>query len=253
MNTIRSSLGPFLLLSTAFHLLLVLSWYARYDRQTAMEEIPVMVIPAPEEGKLKSPQLPREAPARSAKDTAQLAKKSPPAAQEPEKSPWRLAEKDRIREPRLTPNPRREENEIIARQPLPTLKELLPPITWTSPEGRRNREGPIRLDSQEPRYVSYLTSVKQAIEIEWIYPDIALSHGLEGKLLLEFTILGNGQLEEARLLRSSGYSVLDEEAIRAIQAAAPFGPIPRSIGKSRLPIVATFEYHDNRLKYGFVP
>ena len=112
----------------------------------------------------------------------------------------------------------------------------MPPITWTSPEGRRNREGPIRLDSQEPRYVSYLTSVKQAIEIEWIYPDIALSHGLEGKLLLEFTILGNGQLEEARLLRSSGYSVLDEEAIRAIQAAAPFGPIPRSIGKSRLPI-----------------
>ncbi len=56
-----------------------------------------------------------------------------------------------------------------------------------------------------------------------------------------------------RLIRSSGFSILDEEAIRSVQAAAPFHPIPPVIGKNRLPIIASFEYLDNRLKYSFAP
>jgi len=55
------------------------------------------------------------------------------------------------------------------------------------------------------------------------------------------------------LLRSSGYSVLDEEAMRAVKAAAPFHPIPSWIGKARLDIVASFEYHDNRVRHGLTP
>ncbi len=58
---------------------------------------------------------------------------------------------------------------------------------------------------------------------------------------------------QAQLVRSSGYPILDDEAIRAVQAAAPFHPIPPWIGKERLAISASFEYDDNRLKYSYTP
>jgi len=45
--------------------------------------------------------------------------------------------------------------------------------------------------------------------------------------------------------------VLDEEAVRAITAAAPFPPIPPWIKQNPLFISASMEYHDNRLNYRF--
>ena len=59
----------------------------------------------------------------------------------------------------------------------------------------------------------------------------------------------NGQLEQLRLVRSSGSQLLDDEALRAIKAAAPFAPIPSWIKSIPLPISATMEYHDSRLNY----
>lgn len=150
------------------------------------------------------------------------------------------------------PAPKPRENTTIVRRPLPTLKDLLPPVTWAPSEERAGRkEEPVQLNTREPKYISYFTSIKRAIELVWEYPAPALRHGLQGKLLIEFTILDNGQLEATRLLRSSGFSVLDEEAIRAVRAASPFHPIPLWIGKRRLDIIASFEYLDNRLKYRF--
>jgi protein TonB len=252
VNAVRNSLVPFIIVSSVFHLLLVVSWYARYDRRPVTRDIPIRVIPLPPEPRPVNPQLSREAPARS---FAQLAKKSPPATQaapEPDKTPSKF-EKDRVGEQPVNPRPRRIEDEAITSRPLPTLKDLLPPVYMSSAERNQNRENPVRLDSQEPRYVPYLTTVKQAIDIVWIYPEIAKRYGLQGKLLLEFTVAGDGQLEELRLIRSSGSSILDEEAMRAVQAAAPFRPIPRSMGRNHLPILASFEYYGNGLKYGYTP
>ena len=76
---------------------------------------------------------------------------------------------------------------------------------------------------------------------------MALRYGLQGRLSLEFTIGGSGQLEQLRMTRSSGSQVLDEEAPRAIKAAAPFPPIPSWIKPILLSISASMEYHDNRL------
>jgi hypothetical protein len=36
-----------------------------------------------------------------------------------------------------------------------------------------------------------------------------------------------------------------------VRAAAPFRPIPTHIGRQRLDIIASFEYHDSRLHYDF--
>ena len=99
--------------------------------------------------------------------------------------------------------------------------------------------------------MTYFNKVKQLIESQWEYPELALRYGLQGTLALEFMIGSSGQLERLRLIRSSGSQVLDEEALRAIKAAAPFPPIPPWIKPNPLLISASMEYHDNRLNYRF--
>jgi protein TonB len=147
-----------------------------------------------------------------------------------------------------------EEKLTIAERPLPTLRELLPPLSWSTSGPKSSRsDGPVSLNTRDPQYVTYFGSIKRAIEVVWQYPELALKYGLQGKLLMEFSILDNGELSTARIVRSSGSNLLDDEALRAVRSAAPFSPIPPWIGKEKLDILASFEYHDNRLNYRYVP
>lgn len=47
------------------------------------------------------------------------------------------------------------------------------------------------------------------------YPALALNQGWEGKLKLQIQLSPEGQVETVQVLDSSGYSVLDEAAVRA--------------------------------------
>ncbi len=142
---------------------------------------------------------------------------------------------------------------IVVQRLLPSIDQLLPSSTWQAIREKKPwKEEAISLGTKDPKYVSYFVRIKQEIELIWAYPDIALQNGLQGKLVLEFTIVGDGAIEGPRLRRSSGFSILDQEAIRAVKAASPFPPIPLWIGRKRINIVASFEYYDNRLKYGLM-
>jgi periplasmic protein TonB len=122
-----------------------------------------------------------------------------------------------------------------------TKSDLLP--------GRRDLIGKraIPLNTSDVRYASYTQTVKQWIESRWEYPDLAKQYGLQGRVVVEFTIRQNGHVEFLSLIRSSGSKLLDEEAVRAIKAAVPFKPFPRSIQETSLRIIAGFIYSDQRL------
>jgi protein TonB len=169
------------------------------------------------------------------------APQEPPAPKEPTREEARPPAREQI-----------PDKAIIAERPLPTFKELLPPVGWSADGRVGSANGPVRLDTKDPQYVTYFNSIKRAIEVVWQYPELALRYGLQGRLLLEFSILGNGDIESAKIIRSSGSNLLDEEALRAVKAAAPFGPIPSWLGKNRIDIIASFEYLDNRLNYRFM-
>ncbi len=256
MKPSRTSPVPFFLISLGFHLVLFFPWSNAPEIEKIREPIPVAFLPFADVKKVEplrevERQKPVVRPARTKAQTQQLARKPDRLGETPRPLPEvKIRRPDELKA-RPFPFGKRE---TIVRQSLPSFKELLPPTGWSlSPDEEGIEEGAVRLDSQEPRYVTYLSSIKRAIELAWEYPDRALRHGLQGKLVLEFTILGNGALVKTRLIRSSGFSILDEEAIRSVQAAAPFHPIPPVIGKIRLPIIASFEYLDNRLKYSFAP
>jgi len=120
---------------------------------------------------------------------------------------------------------------------------------WMSPSEVKGKnlspfeaEATVSLDSQELKYVSYLSKIKSKIEPKWNYPEKAQSIGLQGKLALCFSIVRDGHLDRLELLNSSGHPLLDEEALKAVKGAAPYYPLPDRLKISRLNILATFEY-----------
>lgn len=240
---------------------------ARPAGVTDREKITVSILETPERRSPEPTPIPEKTPAPPARKPSVIAKRVSPRPQAkpqslppnkqpenrqeapvaPATEPASQAGRREVIEPRA-PDPRETvpEQSVVAERPLPTVKELLPPITWSS-ESRGH--APVSLNTRDPVYVSYFTKIKQRIESQWEYPELALRYGLQGRLFLEFTIGADGQLERLRLVRSSGSQLLDEEALRAIRAAAPFPPIPRWIKPTPLSISAAMEYHDNRVDY----
>ena len=280
VSTQFSSLYTAFLISLSIHLAFLYPWLPVRNRPQPGDPIPVAYIPPPKpEPKIenvrvnppkpekKARPVPKPSPpkrvARRRKPTRAVAPKSAPVVKEarpsevkrkslPDGIRWR-SEKAEIREAKAEIERTDPEKNSIVRRRLPTMKELLPPVEWTSGKEPSEEEGAIRLDSQDPTYVSYLSGIKRAIELVWEYPSPALNQGIQGKLVVQFTVMADGSLLEAKLVRSSGFTVLDNEALRAVHSAAPFYPIPDWIHKKRLAIIASFEYFDNRLRYSFTP
>jgi len=100
----------------------------------------------------------------------------------------------------------------------------------------------ISLDTKDERYVTYAKLIKERIGLHWKYPPDALERLLEGKLMVVFSLARKGEVIQIKLMKDSGYETLDQEAIRAIRAAAPFPPFPGHIRVSRLNIKASFDY-----------
>ena len=75
-----------------------------------------------------------------------------------------------------------------------------------------------------------------------MYPTAAASSGIGGSLSVEFSIAKNGELVYVNLLDSSGHTILDESAIKAIKSAAPYYPFPPRLHAKRLRIRANFIY-----------
>ncbi|SRR5581483_210481 len=253
MAAMNTSLGRFLALSVALHALaLVLLYFPlRPAFGPRPENIPVSLLPVPE--KIESAPLaaPR-APTRLSHARGTLAKKdSPNLFEKADQAPRRSGAREESRAPAPPASERTviPEPGVVTERPLPSLKELLPGPSWSSSNARSS--APVNLNTQDPVFVSYFTRIKQLIDSQWEYPELALRYGLQGRLTLQFTITGNGRLEQLRLIRSSGSQLLDEEALRAIKAAAPFPPIPPWIKPNPLPIELSMIYEDRRLNYRF--
>lgn len=106
----------------------------------------------------------------------------------------------------------------------------------------------LSLNTEDLKYFSYLLKVKNKIEYIWRYPAAAADRGIEGDLLLSFTIHRDGGVSGVSIASSSGYEVLDQEAARAIQAASPFPSLPETWNEDQITIAGHFLYF-NRYAY----
>jgi TonB family protein len=115
-------------------------------------------------------------------------------------------------------------------------------------EGRGGIEGePIPLDTRDPRYSDYLDRIRRMIKERWGYPCVK-SNGTgqceykTAELVIEFGIAKDGKVPFVNLVRTSGYSIYDDYALNAIKLASPFPPVPDSLSKKGIPIMARFHY-----------
>ena len=103
----------------------------------------------------------------------------------------------------------------------------------------------VNLNTTTIKYASYLLHVKEKIENVWEYPTKAEREGIQGVLLIEFSINQNGTIYNVKVLRSSGQKMLDKAAVNAILNAARYNPFPHYWTIKRLNIIGTFIYRLN--------
>ena len=81
-------------------------------------------------------------------------------------------------------------------------------------------EAPVLL----PARPSDLAAVGQRIAKQLAYPSSARRAGWQGKVRLGFVLLADGGVRDLVVKEGSGHEVLDDAAIAAVHAAAPFPP-----------------------------
>ena len=167
---------------------------------------------------------------------------------------------------RRTPEPVRDQKQVITREKAPAKvaaapKKVEQPLPKPEPPPQlsgldlldsaaaiAHLEGKIDRDLQElakrPRrkflspsakeygFALYEDSWKQKVERVGTlnYPEAARGK-LYGSLLLSVSIRADGSVEKVGVQRSSGHKVLDEAAVRIVKMAAPYAPFPPDIRK----------------------
>jgi protein TonB len=75
------------------------------------------------------------------------------------------------------------------------------------------------------------------------YPSQAQSRGEQGVAQLAFSVDRSGGVHNARIVRSSGSSLLDEATLALVERAAPLPPPPPEISGAQIAIVVPIRYN----------
>ena len=86
-----------------------------------------------------------------------------------------------------------------------------------------------------------LNKIRKAIANYLKYPFMAKRMGWEGTVIIRFTILPGGYLEELRVEESSGYRILDDSALEAVKFALKEFPEPIERVTILVPVVFRIE------------
>ena len=89
----------------------------------------------------------------------------------------------------------------------------------------------------------YLKLISVHIQHYYVYPTRAVGHDWEGKVVVQFTFEKNGALLASAVARSSGVSVLDDEALTMVRQASPLPPIPDRMHMNQMSAVVPICFH----------
>ncbi len=98
------------------------------------------------------------------------------------------------------------------------------------------------LNLQSGPLASFFRRFNNRIEMVWNYPREAIKDKLQGTVELLIIINKEGELIDVLPIKSSGADILDLQAIEAVYAAAPFGPLGKYYQQNTVKIRAHFTY-----------
>lgn len=156
-----------------------------------------------------------------------------------------------------TPELIQPEDPPVEETALPDASQLLQQartVTQTAPDPlafervvpKRPRRKFITANTREHLYASYMRNWVAKVERvgNMNYPEQARRRNLDGSLVLSVDVLADGSIERVQVLRSSGYDLLDEAAVRIVRLAAPYAALPPNIREETdiLVITRTWEF-----------
>jgi len=86
------------------------------------------------------------------------------------------------------------------------------------------------LDNPDFKFGYYIDQLLSAIDSKWTRPPL----GNEVQAVIAFRIQRDGSITDLQVARSSGYNSFDLAALRAVQNASPFAPLPRAYREDSL-------------------
>ena len=89
---------------------------------------------------------------------------------------------------------------------------------------------------REKFLIEKLSLISQIVQNNINYPYIARKMGWEGKVLISFVLTKDGKISFLTIEKSSGYKVLDENAIDTIKKVSKYFPLPPLDVKIKIPI-----------------
>ncbi len=163
-----------------------------------------------------------------------IAPRKPSAVKIPRKRPKRVA----TPKPIAPTQPARKAPPVAApksaqpREPVTSRPAVTPAVRLTQPAA------PLVQDLQR----QYLAMVSAALRRHKRYPRTARRRGLSGKVVLAFVILPNGQITDARIAESTGHTILNNAALRALRRAMPLPPFPPALKRPSLRVTIPILY-----------
>lgn len=194
---------------------------------------PVRLVPVAALGSTTAPVEQAPAPQPRQEPVEEPEPEPEPVVEEPEAEPTPSA--DAIPDPTHTEPapPAAEERPVPRQQPAPS------PQRRGAPGGSRLGTSLAGSDAasfdSDFTYSYYTDQLLAQIDAVWNRPVI----GGDIEAVVQFVIRRDGSLGDVRLGRSSGYNSFDLAAMRAIQAAAPFPPLPAAFKGSSLGVNLT--------------
>lgn len=157
--------------------------------------------------------------------------------------------------------PEREEKVRVEPQRRPTATQLLTnsfKVASLSAEIKRKLEAKaqrprlkfISASTREYKYAAYMEAWRAKVERvgNLNYPDEARRRALSGSLILDVALNADGTVNDIVIRRTSGERVLDDAAVRIVNLAAPFSPLPGNIriDTDILHITRTWQFINNQ-------
>lgn len=106
-------------------------------------------------------------------------------------------------------------------------------------------EPTILSDTRGYDFGPYMNQVVNRVRINWysLIPEIARIGQKKGRVVIIFTIVENGTIQDIRLVANSGTEPLDRAALGAITASNPFAKLPSNFDGNHIVLQFTFLYN----------
>lgn len=105
------------------------------------------------------------------------------------------------------------------------------------------KSGGVSFDIGQGQHYGWLQRVSEKLAAVWKYPRELAERRIFGDVDVRITFKKNGELGRVELVRTSGYRVLDDSVMRALNDANPYWPLPDDWKEEELTIIGHFMSH----------